>query len=403
MRDAAELHGEDRHLVLHVGQIESPLVDEVVVQVEAFVFVLQHPVAHAVADVQEPVYDHLELPGVEPVGLFAARVVRGAGSVVRREYDEHFAVLDLREYERQKVGQIAVEPVIHVLRLDRFGTVGFADAARRIETDVQQVGRAVGAELELGDGLLGEAEYGGVARRGVEHPVEIGGELQAAAARLVLLLFVLAREDYVPVAGVDVAALFVERPPFGGDVREVVAFAVAAGDPFGYFGGVIGRRFPVAARRIEPEGFAAVPGHDDRRHRLGGNRDGFGSGLVLQERLGERRGYQVVGPRALAPGDQFHGVVFDVVAPAGADYAVRRRHGARGERGERYGRRGLLVVVAAVGEDRAPVQQAPEPAFAVVVGIPAEVFGAHRAYDDVDDQAGACRRGFECRQGGYGK
>ncbi len=48
------------------------------------------------------------------------------------------------------------------------------------------------AELELGDGLLGEAEYGGVARRGVEHPVEIGGELQAAAARLVLLLFVLA-------------------------------------------------------------------------------------------------------------------------------------------------------------------------------------------------------------------
>ena len=77
--------------------------------------------------------------------------------------------------------------------------------------------------------------------------------------------------------------------------------------------------------------------------------------------------------------------------------------GARGERGERYGRRGLLVVVAAVGEDRAPVQQAPEPAFAVVAGIPAEVFGAHRAYDDVDDQAGACRRGFECRQGGYGE
>ena len=35
--------------------------------------------------------------------------------------------------------------------------------------------------------------------------------------------------------------------------------------------------------------------------------------------------------------------------------------------------------------------------------VGAEVFGAHRAYDDVDDQAGACRRGFECRQGGYGK
>ena len=299
------------------------------VQVEAFVFVLQHPVAHAVADVQEPVYDHLELPGVEPVGLFAARVVRGAGSVVRREYDEHFAVLDLREYERQKVGQIAVEPVIHVLRLDRFGTVGFADAARRIETDVQQVGRAVGAERELGDGLLGEAEYGGVARRGVEHPVEIGGELQAAAARLVLLLFVLAREDYVPVAGVDVAALFVERPPFGGDVREVVAFAVAARHPFGNVGGVVGRGGPAAARRVEPEDLAAASAQDDRRRGFGRHGDGLAAGFVLQERFGERRGDQVVGACAVASGDQFHGLVGDVVAPARADDPVRRGHRAR--------------------------------------------------------------------------
>ena len=279
--------------------------------------------------------------------------------MVRREYDEHFAVLDLREYERQKVGQIAVEPVIHVLRLDRFGTVGFADAARRIETDVQQVGRAVGAELELGDGLLGEAEYGGVARRGVEHPVEIGGELQAAAARLVLLLFVLAREDYVPVAGVDVAALFVERPPFGGDVREVVAFAVAARHPFGNVGGVVGRGGPAAARRVEPEDLAAASAQDDRRRGFGRHGDGLAAGFVLQERFGERR--------------------------------------------QRHGRGGLLVVVTAVGEDRAAVDQAPESSFAVIVGVTREILGAHRADDDINDQPGPCGRDFEGREGSYGE
>ena len=135
-----------------------------------------------------------------------------------------------------------------------------------------------------------------------------------AAARLVLLLFVLAREDYVPVAGVDVAALFVERPPFGGDVREVVAFAVAARHPFGNVGGVVGRGGPAAARRVEPEDLAAASAQDDRRRGFGRHGDGLAAGFVLQERFGERRGDQVVG---------------DVVAPARADDPVRRGHRAR--------------------------------------------------------------------------
>ena len=53
------------------------------------------------------------------------------------------------------------------------------------------------------------------------------------------------------------------------------------------------------------------------------------AGFVLKERFGERRGDQVVGACAVASGDQFHGLVGDVVAPARADDPVRRGHRAR--------------------------------------------------------------------------
>ena len=92
------------------------------------------------------------------------------------------------------------------------------DAARRVEADVQQVGRRVVAEFELGDGLLGEAQHGGVARRGVEHFVVVRREFQAPFPRLVLVFPAFACENDVPVAGVEVASLFVERAPLGGDV-----------------------------------------------------------------------------------------------------------------------------------------------------------------------------------------
>lgn len=52
--DAAELHGEDRHLVLHV-MIGVLLVDEVVGSGRGICPRTQHqPIAHAVADVQNP-------------------------------------------------------------------------------------------------------------------------------------------------------------------------------------------------------------------------------------------------------------------------------------------------------------------------------------------------------------
>ena len=70
------------------------------------------------------------------------------------------ALLDLREGEGQEIGQIAVQPVVHVLDLDRFRTVGLGDTARRVETDIQQVGRGVGPEAVLGDGLLGQPQDG---------------------------------------------------------------------------------------------------------------------------------------------------------------------------------------------------------------------------------------------------
>ena len=218
MRYAPELHGEDRHLVLYFGQVEPPLVDQVVVQVDAFVLVLQHPVAHAVADVEEAVDDHLELAGVEPVALFVPRVERRAGAVVGGEDDEHLAVSDLGEDEGQEIGQVAIQAVVHVLDLDRLGAVGLADAARRVEADVQQVGRRVVAEFELGDGLLGKAQHGGVARRSVAHSVVVRREFQAPFPRLVLVFPAFACENDVPVAGVEVASLFVERAPLGGDV-----------------------------------------------------------------------------------------------------------------------------------------------------------------------------------------
>ena len=125
---------------------------------------------------------------------------------------------DLGEDEGQEIGQVAIQAVVHVLDLDRLGAVGLADAARRVEADVQQVGRRVVAEFELGDGLLGEAQHGGVARRGVEHFVVVRREFQAPFPRLVLVFPAFACENDVPVAGVEVASLFVERAPLGGDV-----------------------------------------------------------------------------------------------------------------------------------------------------------------------------------------
>ena len=79
-----------------------------------------------------------------------------------------------------------------------------------------------------------------------------------------------------------------------------------------------------------------------------------------------------------------------------------RGHGSRGERGQRDGRGGLQIVVAAVGIDRAALREAAEAAFAEVCGVAVEVLAAHRADDDLHDQPGLCRDALERRESGYG-
>ena len=190
--------------------------------------------------------------------------------MVGGEHHHDVAVLDLREYEGQEIRQVAVQPVVHVLDLNRLGAVGFADAARCVEADVQQIGHLVVPEFVLRDGLLGQPQHGGVARRGVEQAFEIAGQLQASRAVQVLFFPVLARQRDIVVARVEVAAAFEQRAPLGRDVREVVTLAVAAVDPLGNRGRIVGRGHPVAARRVEPEDLPGASGHHHGRHGFGG-------------------------------------------------------------------------------------------------------------------------------------
>lgn len=109
---------------------------------------------------------------------------------------------------------------------------------------------------------------------GVEHAFEIAPQFQTPRAALVFVFLALSAQRDVVVAGVEVAAAFEERAPLARDVRKVVAFTVAAGDPFGHFGGVVGRGHPVATRRVEPEHLSAVPGRHHGRNGPPGRRDG---------------------------------------------------------------------------------------------------------------------------------
>ncbi len=65
--------------------------------------------------------------------------------MVGDEHHEQSVLAGLRFEEGQQVAQFAVEAVVHVLHFGRFGSVGLGDAARGVQTDVQQVGRLVGA------------------------------------------------------------------------------------------------------------------------------------------------------------------------------------------------------------------------------------------------------------------
>ena len=171
MRNAPELHGERGHFVLNICQAEVFLIHEVVIQVQAFVFVLQHPVARSVAGAEKSVYDHFELARIEPVARFAAEIVGGAAAVIRREYDEYFMRLEQRINVCQELFQILIEPVVHVFGFDRFGAVGLADRTRGVEADVQQVGPVPFAEVELCQGRFGELKRQAVACRRIQDVV----------------------------------------------------------------------------------------------------------------------------------------------------------------------------------------------------------------------------------------
>ena len=176
------------------------------VQPERLVAVGRHPVARAVADVQKAVDNHLELAAVEAFGLLLPGVVRRACAVVGGDDHQHVSILDLCEEEGQEVGQIAVQPVVHVLDLDRLGTVGLGDAARRVEADVQQIGRPVGAQTVLGDSLFGQPQHGGIPGRRVEQPFVVACQFQTPLS-VGVLLFVAAQEDDVVLTGVQIATL----------------------------------------------------------------------------------------------------------------------------------------------------------------------------------------------------
>ncbi len=311
--------------------------------------------------------------------------------MVGGEHHSHPLGVDLREEEGEEVVEIAVEAVEHVLDLHRLGAVGLGDAARGVEADIHQVSLLVASQAHLGDRLLGQPQHGGVARGGVEQPLVVVPKVEARGHRALLAPGALGGGDVAP-AVVAVAVAVEQRAPLRGHVGAVVALAVAALDPLGQRG-VAPRGGPAAVRRVEPQGRAAAPGHHHGRRGLGGDRHGLAARQVLQERLGQRGGDQVVGARALPPGDQLHGAVVDVVAPARAHHAVHRGLGPRGEGGQRDGGEGLLVVVAGVGVDRAPFREAAEAPLAELSGVAVEVLGAHRADDDLHDQSGAGRGG----------
>jgi hypothetical protein len=191
--------------------------------------------------------------------------------------------------------------------------------------------------------------------------------------------------------------------PLGVGVDEVVALAVAADDPVGKLLGIVARALPVAAQRVEPVGVAAAPCRHHGRGSLGGHRHDPAVGRLFLQRLGERRCHEVIGAGTLPACRERHGGVVGIIAPAVADDAVRRGHGARRERGQRDGRDGLLVVVAAVGVADASFREAEEAPLFEVLGVAFEVSGTHRPDDDLDDEPGPggrsdMRQGGECRQ-----
>ena len=81
----------------------------------------------AVTHVEESVGNDTELMGVETLRRVLRIEVEGvAGAVVGGEHDDALLGLHLRIEEGQKVAQIAVETVVHILYFDGFGPIHLA-------------------------------------------------------------------------------------------------------------------------------------------------------------------------------------------------------------------------------------------------------------------------------------
>ncbi len=132
------------------------------------------------------------------------------------------------------------------------------------------------------------------------------------------------------------------------------------------------------ARRRGPRGRLGFGGH--------GHHAAFGR--VAQQGFAQRGGYELAGRYALLVAYEVHGLVLHVVAPVQGDHAVRRGLGTGGQRGQRHGRGGLLVVVAPRGVAGAAAHEAQEAVVGEVGRIAVEVLGPHRAHDELHDQAG---------------
>ncbi len=207
--------------------------------------------------------------------------------MIRREDHDRLVVFHLGEKEGQEVGQVAVEPVVHVFGFDRLGAVGFAYAARGIQADVQQVGRRVGAQLELRDRLLGEVQHGRVAGRRVEQPFVVVDQFKALGARCFAVVFLAraARWYDVPVACVAVVGAVVERAPRRGDIGEGVVFTVVAGDPFGQGVRIVIGGRPAGMLRIEPEHLVGASAHHYGRFGFSGHRYAAALGYLAHQRF----------------------------------------------------------------------------------------------------------------------
>ena len=299
-RYAAELKREGCRTGLYLGQIESVFVDQLAVQIKLSVAVAEHPLARLVLRAEKAVHDDLELLGVEQshrdTALFAERV---AAPVVRGQSDHDFSRLELGLDESDQLADLAVELIIHVLDFDRAGAEAFADQARRIVADRQQVGVVVLAQFFLHDRLAGEAAdqriaCGHVLQHGVVRPRIVLFEYPDDAAQKVSdARLGVGNEAEHGGVGVPVRLERLVGCPFPIEQRRSESRLVVFFDPVGQFFEIITARYPCAVSRVHPVDVRRRPSANDSRIGIGSQRDRFRFRVAFLEPVAQRGGGQV--------------------------------------------------------------------------------------------------------------